>query len=217
MTPRFQKVSLLAHITFSVGWFGAVVPYLALAITGLASQDAQVIRGAYPLMALIGWFVIVPLGFAALLSGLVQSSGTRWGLFWHWWVLVKFVLTIIAVIVLLRHMQEVSRVAQIAAEATQFGADFRTLQIQLLVHPAGGLLVLFAAMTLSVFKPWGLTLYGRNRVSQSDLPTRRSGDTLVREPVFATNKPRWARIIGIHAVVLVVLLAIRHITGLHHP
>jgi hypothetical protein len=35
MTPRFQKFTLLAHITFSVGWFGAVVPYLALAIAGL--------------------------------------------------------------------------------------------------------------------------------------------------------------------------------------
>ena len=46
MTPRFQKGALLAHITFSVGWFGAILPYIALVITGLTSRDAQLARAA---------------------------------------------------------------------------------------------------------------------------------------------------------------------------
>ncbi len=33
--------------------------------------------------------------------------------------------------------------------------DLGALRIQLVVHAAGGLLVLFAATTLSVYKPWG--------------------------------------------------------------
>ena len=70
---------LFAHITFSVGWFGAVVPYLALTIAGLASHDVQVVRAAYLSMDLIGWYVIVPFSLAALLTGLVQSLGTEWG------------------------------------------------------------------------------------------------------------------------------------------
>lgn len=93
MTPRLRKFALTAHITFSVGWLGAVVPYLALAIVGLTSHDAQMVRAAYLSMELIGWFVIVPLSLAALLSGLVQSLGTPWGLFRHWWIVVKFLLT----------------------------------------------------------------------------------------------------------------------------
>src|SRR5688572_29513640 len=101
MKPLFQKFALLAHISFSVGWFGAVVPYLALAIAGLVSREAQMVRAAYLSMELIGWFVIVPFSFAALVGGLVQSLGTRWGVFRHWWILVKFVLTVVAVIVLL--------------------------------------------------------------------------------------------------------------------
>src|SRR5881394_3360744 len=75
MTPRFRKFVLFTHITFSVGWFGAVVPYLALTIAGLASHDAQVVRAAYVSMDFIGWFVIVPFSIAALLTGLVQSLG----------------------------------------------------------------------------------------------------------------------------------------------
>src|SRR5258707_5054712 len=99
MTPRFQKFALLAHIAFSVGWFGAVVPYLALAIASLVSRDAQTVRAAYLSMELIGWYVIVPFSLAALLSGLVQSLGTRWGLLRHWWILAKLVLTVFAVVI----------------------------------------------------------------------------------------------------------------------
>ena len=81
MRPRLRKFTLTAHVTFSVGWLGAVVAYLALAIAGLTRQDAQVVRAAFLSMELIGWFVIVPLSLAALFTGLVQSLGTEWGLF----------------------------------------------------------------------------------------------------------------------------------------
>src|SRR5918995_5360281 len=109
MTPGFNKFGLTAHITFSVGWLGAVVAYLALAVAGLTVHDVQMVRAAYLSMELIGWFVIVPFSLAALLTGLVQSLGTQWGLFRHYWILVKFLLTAGATIVLLWHMQAVSR------------------------------------------------------------------------------------------------------------
>ena len=167
MTLRLRKLALTAHITFSVGWLGAVVAYLALAIVGLTSRDAQMVRAAYLSMELIGWFVIVPFSLAALLTGLVQSLGTQWGLFRHYWILVKFLLTTGATIVLLRHMQAVSRMSGVAAETTLSSADFRALRIQLVVHAAGGLLVLLAATTLSVYKPWGMTPYGRRKQARA--------------------------------------------------
>ena len=84
MTPSLRKFLLTTHVTCSVGSLGAVAGFLALAIAGLAGQDAQTVRAAYIAMALIAWFVIVPLTFAALLTGLVQSLGTAWGLFRHY-------------------------------------------------------------------------------------------------------------------------------------
>jgi hypothetical protein len=213
MTPRLRKLALTAHIVFSVGWLGAVVPYLALAIAGLTSRDVQLTRAAYLSMELIGWFVIVPLSITALLTGLVQSLGTPLGLFRHWWILAKFMLTAGAVIVLLQHMQAVSRMARIAAEVTLAGADFRALRVQLVVHAAGGLLVLLAATALSVFRPWGMTPYGRRRVSQTDLPTRPSEGVAVREPVVQSLSLRWGRIVGFHAIGIFVLLIILHVTG----
>jgi len=36
--------------------------------------------------------------------------------------------------------------------------------MQLMIHAAGGILVLLVITTLSVFKPWGRTRYGRRRM-----------------------------------------------------
>jgi len=217
MAPRVQKLAFLAHITFSVGWFGAVVPYLALAIAALTSHDEQMVRAACRSMEFIGWFVIVPFSLAALSSGLVQSLGSRWGLFRHWWILSKLVLTIFAVLVLLGHMRDVSRMSHVAREAIVSRSDLGPE----LIHSAGGLFVLLIVMTLSVFKPWGMTPYGRRRASQAYSPSASSAEaTLVREPVFVTGRPRWARIVGVHAahavVLFLLLAAILHITGMHH-
>src|ERR671918_2328114 len=206
MTPRLRKFALTAHITFSVGWVGAVVAYLALAIAVLTSHDAQMVRAVYLSIELIGWFVIVPFSLAALLTGLVQSLGTQWGLFRHYWILVKFLLTTGATIVLLWHMQAVSRMSGVAAETTLSSADFRALRIQLVVHAAGGLLVLLAATTLSVYKPWGMTPYGRRkqheryRLSKSNLisdPESIDDASVGRDWGF-TSKPRWVYVVGVH-------------------
>jgi hypothetical protein len=213
MTPRLQKFALLTHITFTVGWLGAIVPYLVLVIAGLTSPDVQLVRSASLSMELIGWYVLVPLSFAALLSGLVQSLFTPWGLFRHWWIVAKLALTVFAVVILFEHMREVSRVAQMARDAMVSSAHFRGD----LIHATGGLLVLVAALTLSVFKPWGMTPYGRRRAS---LPSASSEVTPTRQPASVTGRSQWARIVTIHVahvvVVALLLVVILHITGFYH-
>ena len=46
-------------------------------------------------------FVIVPLAIASLLTGVVQALATPWGLFRHYWVVIKLFLTVFATLVLL--------------------------------------------------------------------------------------------------------------------
>lgn len=160
MAPRLRKFALIVHITSSVGWFGAVVGFLALAIAGLTSQDEQMVRAAYLSMELTAYFVIVPLSLASLLSGLIQSLGTQWGLFRHYWVLVKFLLTIIATLVLLLQLEPISYIAGVAAETTLSSGELRNARLSLVIHSIGGILVLLVVTTLSVYKPRGITRYG---------------------------------------------------------
>jgi hypothetical protein len=163
MTPRLRKFALTAHVTCSVGSLGAVAGFLALAVAGLTSQNAQMVRAAYLAMELTAWFIIVPLVLASLLTGLVQSLGTNWGLFRHYWVLVKLLLTVLVTIVLLQQMELISYMAGVAAETALSSADLRAARRSLVIHAAGGLLVLLVPVTLAVYKPRGMTRYGARK------------------------------------------------------
>jgi hypothetical protein len=160
MGPGVRKFALTAHVTSSVGWLGAVAAFLVLAVAGLTSQDLELVRAAYLAMELVGWFIIVPLSFASLLTGLVQALGTTWGLFKHWWVVIKLVLTILATIVLLVHMQPIGHLADVVAAATLAGGELRGLRIQLIADAGAAVIVLLVTTTLSVYKPRGMTRYG---------------------------------------------------------
>lgn len=160
MTTAVHKVALTAHVISSVGWFGAVAGFLALAIAGLASRDAQMVRGAYLAMELTGWFAIVPLSLVSLLSGAALSLGTTWGLFRHYWVVAKIVITTPAIALLLLHMQPISRMARIAAETTLSASYLSGLRIQLVAYAGAALVVLIVATVLSMYKPRGWTPYG---------------------------------------------------------
>ena len=128
------------------------------------ASPARILRRCAPRISrwsLIAWFVIVPLAFTSLLTGFIQSLGTNWGLIRHYWVVAKLSLTVLATIVLLLKMEPISYLAGAAGATTLSSAALRGVRIQLIAHAAGGMLVLLAATTLSIFKPWGKTPYGR--------------------------------------------------------
>ncbi|UPK37836.1 hypothetical protein IVB18_11350 [Bradyrhizobium sp. 186] len=158
MAPRLRKFALTAHVVSSVGLLGAIAGFLALAVAGLTSQNDPMVRAAYLAMDLIARLVILAFAFASLLTGVIQSVGTPWGLFRHYWVLIKLLLNVFATIVLLVKMELIA--ARLSAEATLSRADLRAAGIQLVLHASGGLLVLLVPAVLSVYKPPGMTRYG---------------------------------------------------------
>jgi len=159
MSPGLRKVALAAHLTVSVGWIGAVAAYMALDVAAATSQDAQTLRAAYLAMEVMARSVIVPLAFASLLTGLVMSVGTKWGLFRHYWVLISLLLTVVATVVLLVETQTIGYFADIAADPTTSGDDLRSLGTTL-VHSVGGTVVLLVILVLNLYKPRGMTRYG---------------------------------------------------------
>jgi hypothetical protein len=164
MSPRLRSFVLTLHVTCSAGLIGAVAGFLALGVAGLISEDAVVVRATYVAMELITWSILVPLSFASLLTGVVQSLATPWGLFRHYWVLAKLLLTVAVVIILLLQTEPISYMAAVAAKTTLSSVDLRDLRLSLVLpHAGGGLLVLFLIIMLSVYKPRGLTRYGWNR------------------------------------------------------
>ena len=158
MTSSIRKLGLAVHIIVSVGWVGAVAAFLLLSITALTS-DGSTSRAAYLAMNIVGRGALLPLSVGALTSGIVQSLGTKWGLFKHYWVLVKLVLTVFAAAALFLHqftaVAEAARLATDAA-ASHGGLPLRQLGIQLRADAGLALLVLVTITAIAVYKPWGL-------------------------------------------------------------
>ena len=115
-------------------------------------------RAGYLAMELTTSYVIVPFAVASLLVGVVNALATPWGLVRHYWVLFKLALTGVATIFLLLESRLISYRADVAASM----ADPRELPPEFL-HPGGGLLVLLVATVLAVYKPRGMTRYGRRK------------------------------------------------------
>ncbi len=163
MTPRVRKLALTAHVTSSVGWLGAVAAFLALAVASLASDETETVRAAHLAMEVIGRFVLVPLALASLLTGLVQSLGTKWGVFRHYWVLAKLLINVFATIVLLLYMQTLEHFAELAAE-TASAAGLELLRSPSpVLHAGAALVLLLVATALAVSKPRGMTAYGQRK------------------------------------------------------
>jgi hypothetical protein len=216
MRPGFRKFALTAHVTTSVGWFGAVGAFLCLAITGLRTTDAHLMRATYLGMQLVAFCVIVPLSLASPLTGLVQSLGTHWGLFRHYWVLVKFLITVPCTIILLLHMQAIRALAQATASTTLNAIDVPALQVQMVVNAAVALVALLVATALSVYKPRGLTPYGARSENRQDRSVLQSGD-FARRPTFTQGKQslslRWVYVLGFVLIVIAAHIVILHISG----
>lgn len=167
--PRVRKFALTVHVVCSVGWLGAVGTFLALAIGGLVSENPAVVRSAYVSMEVTAWTVIVPMSLASPLSGIIQGLGTSWGLFRHYWVVAKLVLTIPATAFLLLHMRAIGHASAAAVAATLSDDDLRRLRLQLVVDAAAAAVVLIVTTVLSIYKPKGVTPYGyRRQVAATD-------------------------------------------------
>jgi len=159
LSPGLRKAALAAHLALSIGWIGAIAAYLALDLTAATGADPQVLRAAYLGMGYIADSVIVPLALGALLTGLLVSLGTKWGLLRHWWVVVSLALTTFATVVLLVETGTVAAYAAVAADPTASDTELRALGTTL-VHSVGGALVLLVVLVLNIYKPPGLTPYG---------------------------------------------------------
>jgi hypothetical protein len=187
LSPPLRRAALAVHLAVSVGWVGAVAAYLALDLSAATSADAAMLRAAYIGMGLIAGSVIVPLALASLVTGLIVSLGTKWGLVRHWWVLVSLALTVFATVVLLVETGTIAAYAAVAANPTVSDAELRALGSTLL-HSVGGSVVLLIVLVLNVFKPPGVTPYGWRKQQEerraarpgapSDWPSGRSTSEL---------------------------------------
>jgi hypothetical protein len=172
---------------------------MALVITGLTTIDNQLARGALLAMKLSAWYIIVPFCLASLLTGLLQAIKTKWGLFKHYWIVVKLLLTIIITILLLLHMQPITYLAAVATAASFSNAQYATQLIDITAKAGASILVLVALTTISVYKPWGKIL-----------PIQKRFNT---QGSIGIQKISWTVYMVAGLTLLILYIIIRHLFG----
>ena len=160
------------HIALAVGWLGASMVMLTLAVAARASQSAEQARGGYWAMQLVADVLLIPLSLSVLLTGILVAVTSPWGLLRYWWVTIKLIATCAAVTLSLLALPALTRVAYRDALRHVIPAE----------HSAGSRLIIAASVSVvlylsltavSVLKPWGRTgrglrhaVRGRRSVSQ---------------------------------------------------
>ncbi|MFC8227587.1 DUF2269 domain-containing protein [Streptomyces sp. NPDC057287] len=142
---------LVTHVAVSVSWLGLTVGLLALGLAAFVTDDATMAQAATRAMKVFGDWLVVPVALLSLLSGLVLSLGTPWGLARHRWVWTKFWLTLATTGLSVFSLRP--GINEAAARGTT--------DIDLVVAPSVATATYLFITAISVLKPWGPTRRGR--------------------------------------------------------
>ncbi|MBB5851412.1 hypothetical protein ACFQ05_39030 [Amycolatopsis umgeniensis] len=162
LTPRWRKFALLVHVVSSVGWLAITLVNAVLTFTSVFTEDPRRQHAAILMMEQVGGYLLLPVSLIALLSGIVLSLGTKWGLVRYNWVAIKLVLTLIAagltLFSLLPGLRELAEAATSTMDSEFVPAGRRVDGF----YPIIVSTTMYVTMTvLSVYKPGGKTAYGR--------------------------------------------------------
>ncbi|MEV5607080.1 DUF2269 domain-containing protein [Streptomyces sp. NPDC052225] len=154
---RPRRALLVVHVAASACWLGVTLGLLALAVTATTTGAGPAVEASARSMKLFADWLVIPLALLTLLSGLVLSLGTPWGLARHRWIYVKFWLTLAtttASVLVLRPGVDDAVATISAGGQVPRAAD-------LLAGPIVSLASYVFMTAISVLKPWGLTRRGR--------------------------------------------------------
>jgi hypothetical protein len=159
----------------SVGWLGVVFAKLVLGLAALTTASPTVATALYVAMNAVN-VAFPPVAIGTVVTGVLLSLGTKWGLLQHYWVATKLVLT---VGVIVTAVQLTGRImAEGTAGSLSSGADVvaiidvTSVAPMLMALAVVHLIMLGFATVLSVYKPWGRLPFVRTSGVQIAHPER---------------------------------------------
>jgi hypothetical protein len=177
LPKRVRSTLLTVHVAASAGWLGLIGALVVLEVIGLDSSDPALRTGISVAMAAIACWILIPLVFTSLCTGLVLAMGTSWGLTRHWWLLAKSgiaaVLTTTGVALMLPRLPHV------------LAGEGEPIQLKTLALRSVALVLLLIATGISVAKPWGKTRLAWSHKTQTKAATPVVVAARPADPLFA--------------------------------
>jgi len=155
-----KKWWLSAHILFSAIWLGVTVTFLILCISVLNTNDGQVIKAYYTSMLRLEQTAGRASLIGTVITGLLLSILTKWGLFRFYWIITKEIITLICLALGFIFIYYWT-LNGIHLSADSINEDFITNHYQLMIWIIIQVSLLAILFIISVFKPWGQRIQRR--------------------------------------------------------
>jgi hypothetical protein len=156
------KLLLAAHVVVSGAWLGIAFAKIILGVAAATSEAPATSRPLYLSMEAVN-VAFPPTAIATLVTGLLLSMGTKWGLLEYYWVATKLALTVGVVVT---GVALVDRLIRQSISAPSVGGgpilSAASAPTALLISlSAAHVIMLGVATVLSVYKPLDRTPFGR--------------------------------------------------------
>ena len=87
------------------------------------------------------------------------------------------------------------------------------MQIQLVADAGAALLALLAATSLGVYKPRGMTSYGRRKLAAFAAGASATAQAAFPVRGSTASTPRWVKVSGVIVIAVALLCVIMHLSG----
>lgn len=151
------KVLKISHILFAIMWIGGVMALVSLQL-GLTPDTKETMHTAAIAHLIVDEFFLIPGGVGIVTTAIVYGAFTRWGFFKQKWLIVKWILTILLIIIGAGYMGVTIKENVVYAQnmlSENISADVYWDNVY---HVAtAGILQLFGfvyIVVISVIKPW---------------------------------------------------------------
>jgi hypothetical protein len=154
------------HVVTSLGWMGQAMALLSLLALSLLTADQSVRVAATSMAERLDSGLLTPLVNASACTGFILSATTSWGFFRHWWVLVKFAITVILINV---GIFVLSGALHASVQAARSGTPAPTWS--LVIGSAVMAAVIAFQVWVSITKPWSWTPWTAGDTRHAKPPT----------------------------------------------
>lgn len=159
LTVKQKNWLLSAHVAFAALWTGTVLSMFLLALRNQHSANAAVLQALNSAINLLDDYVVIPSAIGSLLTGTLLCWLTIWGFFKHYWVIAKWIATVVLIVFGTFWLFPWANAATAISEAQRLQA----LENPIYSFDAKGVLIgtivqvvcLMVIIAVSLLKPWG--------------------------------------------------------------
>ena len=158
ITIRQKRWLLSAHILCAVAWLGAALCSLIFSLTALFTIDAHLLNATYVFADILDKAILRGGAIGALITGILLSVLTQWGLIRFYWIIVKEIVSVLCIVVgIIISGWNDNAISLTAHKGLQVFHNplYLTNRTLVFMGICFQILALSGVIVISVFKPWG--------------------------------------------------------------